>query len=362
MNIMVLGKGPNVSTLIKKMASESSVTRIFTTMDLSFVDKKISFIDIENNIDSYIKFAKENKIVYTIILDTELLMQDASRKFAMEDLLVFSPDSDSYKVCQSKSTIKKLAYKLKIPTPKFGVYDKEYQAVNAIRDFKFPVVIKTDDGNFYRICDTYSKAKQIIQELFFHDYKKVVLEQYIEGEYFSFYVVSDGYDVIPFGAVYSYVNPSDINDVVNIFPYSKIDEEIESKIAGKFIFPIIDEFNSNENVFLGILGLDLIITPNKKLYLIGINNFFKKYDAQSIINAADMELSKLFLAAAMFSLRDKFDYINLKDRYFSSFNLSKNIKDVEDIIIEKDKNYVIASVSSSTINGLNDRITELYED
>ena len=75
-----------------------------------------------------------------------------------------------------------------------------------------------------------------------------------------------------------------------------------------------------------------------------------------------MELSKLFLAAAMFSLRDKFDYINLKDRYFSSFSLSKNIKDIEDIIIEKDKNYVIASVSSSKINGLNDRITELYED
>ena len=364
MKIMVLGNDPNVATLIKKLEKEESVTLLYSCLPNKFHNNKIKGIDADtNNIDALIKFAKENKIVYTIILDKELLMQDASRKFAMEDLLVFSPDSDSYKVCSSKSTIKKLAYKLKIATPKFGVYEKEYQAINAIREFKFPLVVKTDDGDFYEICQTYSQAKKVICNLFYHDFKKVVLEQYIEGEYFSFYVVSDGYDVIPFGAAYSYVNPSDSKDVVNIFPYNKIDSEIEAKIANKFIFPIIDEFNSNENVFLGILGLDLIITKKKKLYLIGLNNFFKKYDAQSIINATNMELSQLFLAASMFVLREKFDDISLKEEYFASFNLNntKNADIYDDIVMENYKNSNIVSVSSSTMNGLTDKIIDLYE-
>ena len=358
---MILGNNINVATLIKKLGNENSVSRVFISMKNNFHNEKI--VEIPKglqDIDELINFAKENKIVYTIILDEGLLANDASRKFAMADLLVFSPDSDSFKVCQSKSTIKKLAYKLKIPTPKFGVYDKEYQAVAAIRDFKFPFVVKSDEGDFYEICETYSQAKEVIQNLFFHDFKKVVLEQYIEGEYFSFYVISDGYDVIPFGAVYSYINPKDIDDVVTIFPYNKITDETESQIARDFIFPIIDEFNSNENVFLGILGLDLIITKDKKLYLIGINNFFKKYDAQAIINATDMELSTLFLSAAMFSLRDKFDFINLKDKYYSTFKLNSS-QIFEDLCVEKDKNSNIVCICASTVNSLNEKITEIYE-
>ena len=365
MKIMILGNDANVSTLVNKLAKEKSVAQIYVSMPEFFKNEKILGINADcKNIEELINFAKEQKIVYTIILDNDLLMQDASRRFSLSDLLVFSPDSDSFKVCHSKSTVKKLAYKLKIPTPKFGVYDKESQAISAIRDFKFPFVIKVDEGNFYEICETYSQAKKVIQNLFFHDYKKIVLEQYIEGEYFSFYVVSDGYDVIPFGAVYSYVNPENSDDIVTIFPYNKIDEETEAIIARDFIFPIIDEFNANENVFLGILGLDLIITKNKQLYLLGLNNFFKKFDAQAVINAADMEISTLFLAAAMFSLRDKFDYINLKDRYFSSFKVPniKNLKDDETIFFENYKNSNIACVSSSTMNGLTDRITDIYGD
>ncbi len=364
MNIMILGNNVNVSTLIKKISSEPDVSKVFVSMHQNFHKDNIVQIPYEiQDVDEFIYYAKENEITYTIILDEELLLQDASRKFAMAELMVFSPDSDSFKVCNSKSTIKKLAYKLKIPTPKFGVYDKEYMAISAIRDFKFPIVIKTDEGDFYEICETYSQAKKVIQDLFFHDFKKIVIEQFVEGEYFSFYVVSDGYDVIPFGAVYSYVNPKDINDVVTVFPYNKVDDEIEVKIARDFIFPIIDEFNSNENVFLGVMGLDLIINSSGQLYLIGLNNFFKKYDAQAVINASETELSKLFLSAAMFSLRDKFDYIKLKDRYFSAFNVNRIDEKFMDegLIMEDYINENIACVSSSTMNGLNDKITEFYE-
>ena len=362
MRIMILGNDFNVASLIKKLAGENSVSLVYTTMKENFHSQKVMKVPEEiKTIDEFINFAKESKIVYTIVLDDELLKDDISRKFALSDLLVFSPDSDSYRACSSKSTIKKLAYKLKIPTPKFGVYEKESQAIAAIRDFKFPFVVKTDNGDFYEICETYSQAKNVIQNLFFHDFKKVVLEQHIEGEYFSFYVISDGYDVIPFGAVYSYVNPGNIDDVVTIFPYSKIEESIEAKIAQDFIFPIIDEFNSNENVFLGILGLDLIITKDKKLYLIGINNFFKKYDAQVIINAVDMELSELFLAASMFALRDKFDSINLKESFFSSFSADEEkCPPGDEYIIEKSKNSTIICVSATTMNTLTKRIIDVY--
>ena len=362
MKIMILGNNSNVSTLIKKLACENSVSKLYVTMQKKYDSDKVVLISDEiQDVDEFINFAKENEVTYTIILDEELLALDASRKFAMAELLVFSSDSDSFRVCNSKSIVKKLAYKLKIPTPKFGVYDKEYQAIAAIRDFRFPFVVKADEGDFYEICETYSQAKKVIQNLFFHDFKKVVIEQYVEGEYFSFYVVSDGYDVIPFGAVYSYVNPNDINDVVTVFPYNKIDNEIETQIAREFIFPIIDEFNLNENVFLGVFGLDLIITKEKKLYLIGLNNFFKKYDAQTVLNAVDMELSKVFLAASMFSLREKYDFISFKDRFFSSFKI-KNTKVDDDLVCEDCKDDKIVCVSAPTINMLNERITELYEE
>lgn len=364
MKIMVLGKDFNVYTLINKLVKEKSVSTLYTNILKKSENEKFEPIDVdERSIESLIKFAKEKRVLYTIILDKDLLLSDVSRKFASENLLVFSPDAESFRICNSQSIIKKLSYKLKILTPKFGVFDKEYQAISAIRDFKFPFFVKSDNGDFCELCYTYSQAKKVIQNLFYHDFKKVIIEQYIEGEYFSFYVVSDGYDVIPFGAAHSFVDQNDMQDVVSIFPYNKIDGELEYHIANDFIFPLIDELNSNENVFLGVLGLDLILAKDRKLYLVGLSNFFKKFDAQSIINAIDMELSQLFFAAAMFYLRDKFENIIFKKEYFSSFELKGDKIPTynDEIIIEKYKNSKIASVFSSTINSLTEKITDLYE-
>ena len=107
--------------------------------------------------------------------------------------------------------------------------------------------------------------------------------------------------------------------------------------------------------------MDLIITKDNKLYLLGINNFFKKYDAQAVINAVDMEFSKLFLAASMFVLRDKFDFINLKDSYFSAFSVDeKKCPYGDEYIIEKYKNSAIACVSATTMNTLTKRIIDVY--
>ena len=101
MRIMILGNDANVLTLIKKIASENSVSLVYTTMNENFQSDKISKIPEEiKTIEEFINFAKENKVVYTIILDDELLKDDVSRKFAMADLLVFSPDSESYRVCK----------------------------------------------------------------------------------------------------------------------------------------------------------------------------------------------------------------------------------------------------------------------
>ena len=74
-----------------------------------------------------------------------------------------------------------------------------------------------------------------------------------------------------------------------------------------------------------------------------------------------MEFSKLFLAASMFVLREKFDYINLKDSYFSTFSVDeKKCPYGDECVIEKYKDSTIACVSATTMNTLTKRITDIY--
>ena len=118
MRIMVLGNDANVSTLIKKLAGENSVSLVYTTMPENFHNQKVLKIPEEvKDIDEFINFAKENKIIFTIILDDEFLKYDISRKFALADLLVFSPDSESYSDQINKQT---KSYQIKLIQKKFS--------------------------------------------------------------------------------------------------------------------------------------------------------------------------------------------------------------------------------------------------
>ena len=93
--------------------------------------------------------------------------------------------------------MKNLCKKNNIPTADFGVFDEYDRASDFIKKSKIPIVVKADGlaaGKGVLICNSKDEAiietKKILNGKF-KSSKKVVLEEFLEGEELSYFVLVD---------------------------------------------------------------------------------------------------------------------------------------------------------------------------
>ena len=83
-----------------------------------------------------------------------------------------------------------------IPTAKFKICSKKSQVYNFLNECKLPIVVKADGlaaGKGVTICNTTKQVLKISQEIFkgkFKSSKKLILEEFLQGEEASYFLIS----------------------------------------------------------------------------------------------------------------------------------------------------------------------------
>lgn len=245
--------------------------------------------------------------------------------------MVFAPSAEAARITSSKSVSKKFMYKTKIPTPRFGIFDRENMAIDFARKSKYPLIVKTDGhqhGENVFVCDTFVIAKRIISDLFDQQNKKVIIEDFVQGQEFSYYVITDGYNAMPIASVvpYKYVlegNGGTVTSGLGSYsPFYMIDRALESRIFKEIVYPALDELAKNDNQYVGILGIDIILDRKGGLNVIEFNPFFKEPDAQCVLELIDEDITKMMRAAIVGSLVDEYNEIKLLPTFAASVVLT----------------------------------------
>ena len=98
----------------------------------------------------------------------------------------------------SKIFTKKICQKYKIPTAKFGIFENIKDAKNYLEKSNYPIVIKADglaSGKGVYISKNKDEAFKAIDEIFngkFGEAKNVLIEEFLNGEEMSFFIITDG--------------------------------------------------------------------------------------------------------------------------------------------------------------------------
>ena len=230
----------------------------------------------------------------------------------------------------------------------FGIFDRENMAIEYVRKSQYPLLVKTDthvSGENVYVCDNFKIAKRVIENLFASKHKKIVVEDYVPGQEFSYYVLTDGYNAMPVESVVPYKgtlegNGGNLTSGLGAYsPFYMIDRDLESKIFREVVYPVLDELAKNGNPYVGILGIDMIIDRQGKLNVIEFNPFFKEPDAQCVLALLDENLLKIMCATIVGSLVDDYREIKMSPFYSSSVVLSSG-------------NYPNEGVYGSVISGL----------
>lgn len=313
MRILVIGNSKSAE-ILTNFLSENKDLLVFTTKE----GTDGNFIDINpKDVEELKEFALANEINLTIAADIFLSDIDYFSVFGESNLAVLAPDYDAAKIASLKSYGKKFIYKNKIKTPKFAFFEKLNLALDYIRSAEYPLVIKPDghcETETAYIAETFGAAKKQVEKLFQNDNKKILIEEYIYGKEMSIYVLSDGFRPIVLDAFYTYRNELAVKTFLK--------DELKEKIYNEIIFPTISSLAEDGLEYTGILGFDIILTPDGEPYLIEYNSFFKDLDIEAVLRGVDEDWVKLFMDAIVGTLADNFETpfsISRKDEYYGAF-------------------------------------------
>jgi phosphoribosylamine-glycine ligase len=293
-------------------------------------------IDIrEDCIEELLEYALENAIDLTIATSELAIKNNIAELFQNNNQLIFAPSASSAEMALCRSAGKRFLYRLKIPTPRFSVYDKCQMAIDYLKNAFMPQVIRTDMASKSMdrlVCTTFLTAKTFTEDLFARGETKVVFEDYVYGHEFTFYVVTDGYHAVHLATVANYKFAQDGNGGIltaGIGAYTpdyKISKDVEDEIMKHVINNVLQALEKKGTPYLGILGIDCVLRDDGKFVVLDFKPFLSDHDAKAVLNLVDENLYTLFEACAIGSFADDYDEIKVSDNSSVSVVLSTRIK------------------------------------
>lgn len=328
-NILIVGNSISAIALAKKMREQGQVENVYV-VGLSVCDADgFEFVDIrEDKVEELLSFALEHAIDLTIVVSKKALTADVAGVFNANGQMVFAPDYDSAKHFIDNALTKKFLYKLKIPTSKFGIFEKQQLALDYIKTANYPLVITTSEPKNERdlfACPTLSVANIAVNDLFFKAENKIVIEEFVNGHNFNFYVVTDGYKALPLGVLTSYKFSDEVNGGYltlgsgAILPDAKISQEILDKLMRDVVNRVIDSLEQSGTPYVGILGFNCV-ARDEKVFIQNVEPFLLDVDAQVLFNSIDEDLFSMFNACAMGVFAD--DYEEVRTNASSSIGIA----------------------------------------
>ena len=335
--ILIIGNGAKEYALAKKLSENNE---IYITPSGDALKEFATCLDIrEDSTHELVEFALENGIDMAIASSYKAINSDITTIFSQNKIQIFGPNKQANEIVSNKAYSKKVLYKLRIPTPKFGIFEKQNLATDYIKNQKYPFVIKTNDNNSATIITSENTAKNILETVFLEKNKKVIIEDYVYGTPFSFYTITDGYKALPIGSSLTYKHTLEGNGGQlsegrgACVPNYKLSMENEYFLMDNVIYPTLEYLEMGGNAYTGILGVNGILTEEGKIMVLGWQSFTQDFDTDAILNNIDDDLYHLFESCIIGSFSDEFDNISLNDKQSVSLVLAcKNKENTENAI------------------------------
>ena len=329
--ILIIGNGAKEYALAKKLSENNE---IYITPASDTLKEFTTCLDIrEDSVHEILEYVMENGIDMTIAVSDKAVNSDIASLFNQHKQPIFAPSAKANEIVTNKAAAKKVLYKLRIPTPKFGIFEKLNLTLDYIKNQKYPFVIKTNDNNSATIVTSDKTAKNILESIFLEKNKKAVIEDYIYGTPFSFYTLTDGYKAIPIGSSLSYKHSLEgnggqlTNGMGACVPNYKLSEENEYFLMNNVILPTLDYLEISGNPYLGILGVNGILTEEGQLMILGWQSFTQDFDSDAIFGSINDNLYDLFESCIIGSFSDEVESISINQNQSVSLVFTCKNKD-----------------------------------
>ena len=283
MNLAVIGSGGREHAICYKLKQSPKLKKLICIPGNAGT-KKIAINIKEDilNFDALYRIIKKQNIDLVIIGPEQPLVEGLVDYLNKKKVRVFGPNKFPSQLEGSKAFMKNLCKKNNIPTANFGIFDNFNDASNFIKKNQAPIVVKADGlaaGKGVTVCNSVDQALKNTKEILegkFKSSNKVILEEFLQGEELSYFIVVDENSYQFFGSAQDHKRVGEGDTGPNTggmgaySPSPLLTAPLDEKIKKKIIEPTLKTMKNLKHPYKGFLYAGLMICKGEP-YLIEYN-------------------------------------------------------------------------------------------
>lgn len=277
MKVLVIGSGAREHAICSKISKSPILSKLFCAPGNAGISQIAECVNIKaEDLTSITKFCVDSSIDYVIIGPEVPLVAGVVDILEEKGIKCFGPRKNGAIFEGSKSYSKHFMQKYNIPTAKYEVYTNYEEAIEGIKKFNIPVVLKADGlaaGKGVLICNTYEEAtegiNQILRDKHFGDAgNSLVIEEFLTGIETSLLCFVNGKEIIPMESARDYKRAYDNDKGLNtggmgcFSPNPIYTDELNKYIKSNILDNTINGFLKENIDFRGVLFIGLMINGN----------------------------------------------------------------------------------------------------
>lgn len=276
MKVLVIGKGGREHAIARQFSRSASISRVYAAPGNDGMQGDAELVDIdEMDFAALSDFAVEHEIDFTFVGPEQPLAEGIVDWFEKRKLRIFGPAKTAAQIEGSKAFAKELMEKANIPTAAYETFTETGAAIEFIRRHGAPIVIKADGlaaGKGVVVAMSEQEAISAVNDMlegqkFGESGSRVVIEEFLDGEEFSFMSFVYGGKIYPMPISQDHKRAFDGDRGPNTggmgaySPVPQIPESVVQETYVKIVQPAVKAMAEEGAPFNGILYAGIILTP-----------------------------------------------------------------------------------------------------
>lgn len=273
MNILILGSGGREHALAWAVKQNPKCDRLVVApgnAGIAMIAECADFDIMDGG--AVVDFATENAIDFVIVGPEAPLAAGVADRLRAANVLCFGPSRAAAQLESSKAFTKEICAAVDAPTAAYGHFTDAAQAKEYVRAKGTPIVVKADGlaaGKGVIMAMDEATALAAIDDMFSGEFgaagAEVVIEEFMEGEEASFFVLCDGVDVLAMGTAQDHKRAYDGDKGPNTggmgaySPAPVMTDDVIAKTMDQIVRPTMAEMARRGMPFQGILFVGLMI-------------------------------------------------------------------------------------------------------
>ncbi|WP_171128918.1 MULTISPECIES: phosphoribosylamine--glycine ligase [unclassified Ruegeria] len=311
MNILILGSGGREHSLAWAVMQNPKCDRLIVAPGNAGIAQiaDCAALDIEDG-GAVVSFAEENAIDFVIVGPEAPLAAGVADRLRDAGVLVFGPSAEAARLEASKSFTKEVCDASGAPTAGYARFTEAEPAKTYIRQQGAPIVVKADGlaaGKGVIVAMDEQTALDAIDDMFGGAFggagAEVVIEEFMEGEEASLFVLCDGEDILSIGTAQDHKRVGEGDTGLNTggmgaySPAPVLSPEVEARAMDQIVRPTMAEMARRGTPFQGVLYAGLMI-KDRQSRLVEYNVRFGDPECQVLMMRLGAQVLDLMHAAA----------------------------------------------------------------